>query len=708
MTMEQHPVRQTPTPPPQTPALTIETSKHGSGLIPNKHIPYCSPGPAPGAQQKAPVTPPATPPTKHSIFQPFSLLHPAGAHSRINKSPPVYSIDASTLAKALEYQATQQLPEAKKVFPWLHGLHPNNQMQLAFFIARRKSVRATPKCLRGITVVKVGGDLSQSKIKGALAEEELLVAQAKGTPSFLEVDPKDGFSVRNFQIQATKMAMVSDVVLYRDENTSEKHLHDLAKKISSAQRAYEQKRMFTEEDPASFHTFVVSSDFREFEHSHPDLVSIDSRGHTTNKVMDFFQLERQEMCSMSKASEIAKNVWLGPTPDPSLSSLDTEPEGTFDILIEASDLAAPPESATLKHIQELSSSAPQHLEFPSSGSIVPPPCSGSEPETITNMCEWIYSISNADSSQETDDDEQHDADGDIQMKNLGSRPRKVLIHCVDGYTETTLLGVAYYMYSEGIPLHDAWLQLHCEKQRNFFAYPSDISLLSSLQSRILATSPRFRSRKTEAVLKQPTWLSRMDGSLPSRILPYMYLGNLGHANNPELLKAMGIGRVLSVGEPVSWSKAQLDQWASENVLFIDRVQDNGVDPLLDEFERCLEFIRKSGYSNFFWLTIIADCLKRKARIREQQRWSTAASAFLARQPYALQKSCHLSDSPFHAHSKLSPLFSYKFCLLRHILAATFAPAVSTSSFNLTSASPTNSSNGTKYSSNGAGSLYEES
>ena len=70
----------------------------------------------------------------------------------------------------------------------------------------------------------------------------------------------------------------------------------------------------------------------------------------------------------------------------------------------------------------------------------------------------------------------------------------------------------------------------------------------------------------------------------------MYLGNLCHANNPDLLSAMGIKRVLSVGEPVSWSEEKLKRWGSENVLFVDRVQDNGVDPLTEEFERCLEFI----------------------------------------------------------------------------------------------------------------------
>ena len=72
----------------------------------------------------------------------------------------------------------------------------------------------------------------------------------------------------------------------------------------------------------------------------------------------------------------------------------------------------------------------------------------------------------------------------------------------------------------------------------------------------------------------------------------MYLGNLGHANNPELLHALGITRVLSVGESLSWPEgiqAELN-WPDENFLMIDRVQDNGVDPLWGEFERCLKFI----------------------------------------------------------------------------------------------------------------------
>ena len=298
---------------------------------------------------------------------------------------------------------------------------------------------------------------------------------------------------------------------------------------------------------------------------------------------------------MSKASEIANNVWLGPTPD---SLLCPPPDGipAFDIFIEASDLAQAPDIHTLKRIGELSHSAPQHLEFPSSGSIVPQIHGKSATEPLKLMCQWMQKLANASTTPESSDDEEDDSDGDIKMKMLLPRARKILIHCTDGYTESTLLALAYFIYAEQIPVHEAWLRLHCEKGRNFFAYPSDVAILASLQPRLVPTMPLTSRGRSHAIRDEPTWLSRIDGSLPSRILPYMYLGNLGHANNPELLKAMGVKRILSVGEPVNWTKGQIETWGAKNLLFVDRVQDNGVDPLMKDFERCLDFI---GISSSF-------------------------------------------------------------------------------------------------------------
>ena len=255
-----HPISRTSlTPPPQTPSLSLDTSRPSSAPIPNKHLPYCSPGPAPRPVQQIPATPPASPPSKHSGLQNFSLLHPADTYRKIIDSPSVYSIDAFTLAAATNELATQFFPDPKHAFPWLHGLHSENQVQLAFFIARRKALRNAPKCFRGITIVKVGGDLSKSRLKGAISAEEILDLDQGQDATFLDVDPRDGFSVRNFQIQATKMAMVSDIVLYADDVVQQDEVYDLAKQFATAQRTWRMKDCSSDEDAPMFNTFIISS-----------------------------------------------------------------------------------------------------------------------------------------------------------------------------------------------------------------------------------------------------------------------------------------------------------------------------------------------------------------------------------------------------------------------------------------------------------------
>ncbi|KAL8699423.1 MAG: hypothetical protein Q9201_006016 [Fulgogasparrea decipioides] len=587
------PPRQTPTPPPQAPSLCLDTSNFEHGVIPNKHLPYCSPGPAP-YRHNALATPPASPPTPQPEIRTHSVLHPPDSHPRVSASPPVYAIQPCTLSTAVHELASQELPEPKHVFPWLHGLHPENQIQLAFFTARKKALRNTPRCFRGLTIVKAGGDLTKSKVKGTLAPDEILSSEGPHDDTFLEIDPREGFSVRNFQIQATKMAMISDIVVYRDEGASEKDVYRLAKRLSRAQGTWRVKSTNSGQELPKFSVFVLSCPFERFEDEQSELVALDSKGQSRGELLDFFQLERQEMSNMSQASEIAKNVWLGPAPDSALCASTDEEHGqpSFDIFVEASDLAQAPEAQTLECLARLSLDAPQHLEFPSSGSIMPQKWPKAGPlDPVTQMCQWMHCLADPNAACDPSEDGP-DQDGDIPMKTLHTRPRKILIYCADGYTESTLLALAYFMYAQRIPVHEAWLRLHCERKRNFFAYPSDVALLSSLQARILELSPGPGNGISGLVQEEPAWLSRFDGSLPSRILPYMYLGNIGHANNPQLLRALGIKRVLSVGEPVGWTRGQKESWGAKNLLFIDRVQDNGVDCLTKDFERCLDFIGK--------------------------------------------------------------------------------------------------------------------
>jgi len=570
----------------------INTSAACPIPIPNKHLPICPPGPAPADK---PDTPPQSPPSKEISLTPQSLLYPPDNYKpRILGSSTVYEIDAAGVAAAVEHISGQPLPDPAQVFPWFHGLHPANHIQQAFFIARRRNLKKTPKCLRGLTIVKAGGDLSSSRLKGAIAPEEFLLQATPGA-AFKEVDPREGFSVRNFQIQAAKFAMLSDIVVYGDDDME---VRKLAMDVAAAQKAWVDSHSKGNELPR-YNVFVCMSHFSQFEKYHPEIVTINSRGHMTGRIMDFFHQERIEMCTMTKASEIHHNIWLGPTPDPAIDPALLGSDDQYDILIECSDLGRlnPLALQALAEANE-TSDRPIHLEFPSSGSIMPPTWSHAETDGILETCKWLYNLSHG-IALEASSSAEPDEEGDSPMPYLQSptskkSEHKILLHCTDGYTESTLLALSYYTYATGLSVPSAWLDLHMSKKRNFFAYPSDVALLKSIAPRLLSGSPTHRGKSlseiTGIVTEEPEWITQMDGSLPSRVTDYMYLGNLTHANNPDLLRRMGIRQILSVGETATWKDGEEEKWGLENVMTIQRVQDNGVDPLTEEFERCLGFI----------------------------------------------------------------------------------------------------------------------
>ncbi|KAF2744203.1 hypothetical protein M011DRAFT_192546 [Sporormia fimetaria CBS 119925] len=567
------------------PHLTLNTTPRGAAVpIPNKHIPTCSPGPAPSYTLQ---TPPSTPPSNDTAYQVSSITYPPHAHCRPlseANEPPIYAITGEKLSAALEHLSSQPLPPPEQVFPWLHGLHAQNQTQLQFFISRRTgALRRVPRCIRSITVVKAGGDLSTSRVRGAISPDELL-----NCSTFHECDPKDGFSVRNFQIQTCKLAMVSDIVVYGDDRTHSSRTNKLASTISKAQRKWEAANGLPN---GTFNTFVLTDTFAELESKHPELIAIDSCGNTTRPILDFCYWERYEMCTMSRASEISSNVFLGPTPDPMLDSISWEEE-KYDLLVEASDIAHVPDSRSLTSIVTLLDSEdrkePVVMEFPSSGSIMPPSWSHAEVDGLMETCKTLYALANP-TEVNRKKRRKNEEEGTIELDEI-TPARKILIHCADGYTESSLLALTYYMYAEGVPAHEAWVQLHRDKGRNFFAYQQDALLLMQIQPRILSESPNWHGDIFH--MEQPRWAEQLDGSLPSRILPYMYLGNLNHANNPELLRELGITRVLSVGESITWPEDVRKKlnWPSEKLMVVNGVQDNGVDPLWDEFERCLAFL----------------------------------------------------------------------------------------------------------------------
>ncbi|KAH9998925.1 hypothetical protein BJV77DRAFT_940211, partial [Russula vinacea] len=184
-----------------------------------------------------------------------------------------------------------------------------------------------------------------------------------------------------------------------------------------------------------------------------------------------------------------------------------------------------------------------------------------------------------------------------QQRGFG-RPAKILIWSSDGYTESSVLALSLIMAMRSMTLPEAYLELQVTKKRSFFVYETDVRLLKAVESRLARErhaklpSPRrflfgptranslksdFNSSAMSASYEDPgntpivsmrrprastspllpslvddhqVWFDdpRFDGSFPSRVLPFLYLGNLNHAANAYMLHALGITHVVSVGE----------------------------------------------------------------------------------------------------------------------------------------------------------------
>ncbi|TQS33938.1 hypothetical protein Golomagni_05702, partial [Golovinomyces magnicellulatus] len=307
-----------PSPQPQTQCAAVP--------IHNKHIPICPTGPAKSASDLD--TPPPSPGAVEDYCQ-RSLLYPPDSYTSLDTAViPLYEIHPGQVADALDFASSQPLPPSPLVFPWFHGLHPMNHMQQSFFTGRRRSERKNPTCLRGVVLVKADGDLTASRLKGAVVFDEFM--QTGPNSEFIDPDPRDGFSVRNFQIQPGKMALVSDIIVYGEDAN---HNRRVALDIATAQRRWKMKNESCDQILPIYNTFVCTAPFEEFEQRHNHIVAIDSRGCVTGQVLDFIHQERREMWDMTIASEISHNVFLGPSPEPGSSE-----EEKFDLLIDCNDL----------------------------------------------------------------------------------------------------------------------------------------------------------------------------------------------------------------------------------------------------------------------------------------------------------------------------------------------------------------------------------
>lgn len=274
-------------------------------------------------------------------------------------------------------------------------------------------------------------------------------------------------------------------------------------------------------------------------------------------------------------------------------------------------------------------------------------------DSIVDLCAWVSRMAKPEGSQDL--------------------AKRVLIHCHDGYTETSLFALSYTMWDRGCSLPDAYLHLQLARERSFFVYPADVQLLQRIEAKVLAIhaerkvtleaekmdidepvpvpppSPAksgflrnrysfgLSSKQSAPSTPVPTpapspvpmtpreqhpWFfdERFDGHFPSRILPFLYLGNLNHASNALMLRALGITHVVSMGESAlippknatsllgrprtgpNGGLVQNSLWHEHKagriqVLDMKNVADDGIDSIRPHIDRAMAFIeecRQSG------------------------------------------------------------------------------------------------------------------
>ncbi|CAH1755754.1 14543_t:CDS:2 [Entrophospora sp. SA101] len=499
------------------------------------------------------VSSPATPRSHSpSVFEVFPI---------ISENPLIRGLTASHYYRIHETYYTQSLPN-NMLFPWLHGVDGSNVQQNNFFCVNNCPVPEH----RGITLIQADEGSERSQLIGSV------FPMADG----------EGINLRNFKIQVAKYATISDIIVYGEDGLNENVLK-VAKQVAWAQQILREQRPIG----INYETFVILDPFSVFEKDFLNVVAIDNKGIWRNKI-NFPEQEREEMRILTAASEISPNVWLGNTQDVPISTeldpadsaislIDDNPHH-FCICIEAHDLGEIPDKETLQHLTEGLSTIPKsrpisikdiiHVDCMSSA--VGCNSTTSYDSLITkllDLCEFISEKANNDN-------------------------RKILIHCADGYTETSLLALTYLMYNETLRLPQAYLRL--QKTRSFFVYPSDVTTLLNIEKRVLERKKVSQDERDNIEISNKfSWFysSQFEGSFPSRILPFLYLGNLSHACNAGMLKALGITHVLSVGEDARLDGKEFD------ILYLGNLYDDGIDSLWNHLDLCVNFIENARRLN---------------------------------------------------------------------------------------------------------------
>ncbi|KAL7419781.1 tyrosine/serine/threonine protein phosphatase pps1 [Cryptotrichosporon argae] len=643
-----------------------------------------------------------------------------------SSDPPSLVPDSPSAASTLSVPDTPETPDMDV------AMHPCEAKRVA---PMTKEAPQAPPSVASDTDSIVSADERPSCIlMNALHIEDIFDLPRPGraaTPRFRPVRLPPQINLRNLHCQQVKYATISDLVIYTKHGVGP-GLLKVAAKIAQAQDNLYRQRMAEFyahvtsrgqgeglDRPVRYGVWIVVEPFHRIEKFCPQLVNIDSNGLTTpnSDLIDLFEREANESRAMTRATEVLEDFWVGNDCDlPGAADDGAGNRIPFALYLRASEMCDMPSTAHLqsayRHVLHLRDDVPSRaspatlalrsLLVPSPSTTpdvgskrVASPDGSSRKQRPRGEREYVTIDCAGSCRTATGQMRSVNVMADrvvelvyfirkvIEGKDRAGSRRKVLVHCQDGYTESSIVVLSYIMGALGLSLPDAYIYLHSTARRSFFLYPSDKPLLRRVEAKLAAdrrdraiksvraptglapgspqTSPTSKWRSW-AVFRSPERRERLlpdgprtgdeasdvdaardvlreDGlsdslglvtaklwfddrrfeGFPSRILPFLYLGNLEHAGNALMLHAIGVTHVVSVGENLIDCPDDIDPMyghvgpnclANEArkgriaVLDLADIRDDGNDPLRPLIARACAWIEQARHNGG---TVLVHC-----------------------------------------------------------------------------------------------------
>lgn len=481
--------------------------------------------------------------------------------------PAFAEIGSQEFASLIKDYYSNPLPETQLMFPWLHGITESNLEQRAYYSPKRSRMSRgedvgtftaediptppPPPQISGLLLV-VALDESDKKVIGAITPQDILVKNpdkdGEFIGEFIDSDPTTGHSSRGLDIQVSKWSQISTIVVYTTNESRRDQLIHISELVAAAQKKAQSQTTTLDRVKTRF---VISQPPH-----HSDIGS-----DCTTSLGMFMEKETRAMRVTTKQRHLVDNIYLG-NEDDNREFSTTLPAPSEEVcFVECKSVPVP----TISTMDQIIRAAQKNVNTPRKF-VIPARPVLVDPYLYVNVCKYIYL--------------------------MNKHGKSILIYSKHHQPfGTSMLAVSYLMYSKGISLRDACARLCIPRK----ILTRNKELLHHLQYYIPRYSPAhegsdfgkvFGAEWAEDKLHLTKSLDPIPQHMPSKIFDNVYLGSIEDANDHDILSALGITRILSIGEKIK-PPTYVEHLEIEDVL------DDGVDSLAPHISRCMEFLSNS-------------------------------------------------------------------------------------------------------------------